>query len=138
MSWILLLLCCVSSHLKPGFATSINFALYGAADQRQCHSQNLKSGYRHRAWQAEIRESGSAGSASVVETFRPISLRKRLPDPASEYVGSGTGGVRSSMIGMAMLSVEGHLASQGYPDLTTLLDLPLLYWEHRGITEPTE
>ena len=77
--------------------------IYGTADQRPCHTHIIKSERGNRAWQAEIRESGGAGSASVVSTFRPIFLRKRLPDRVLfddieyDYVETGTGGVRSFM-----------------------------------------
>ena len=78
-------------------------AIYGTGDQRPCHTHIIKSERGNRAWQAEIRESGGAGSASVVSTFRPLFLRKRLPDRVLfdnleyEYVETGTGGVRSFM-----------------------------------------
>lgn len=76
--------------------------IYGTADQRPCHTHILKSERGNRAWQEEIRESGGAGSASVVSTFRQIFLR-RLPDRVLvhdvvyEYVETATGGVRSFM-----------------------------------------
>ena len=77
--------------------------IYGAAAERPCHTHILKSVRGNRAWQEEIRESGGAGSASVVSTFRPMFLRRRLPDRVLvddllyEYVETRAGGVRSFM-----------------------------------------
>ena len=157
MSWILVLLFCVTSHLKISLATSISFTtysasssitqnctsggnpdiccvlldlnindghgygwfiassvafagiespsavtvIYGTADERPCHTHIIDSEYGNRAWQTEIKARGGAGSASVVQTFSPVFLRKRLPDlvlvddEEYEYIETGTDGVRS-------------------------------------------
>ncbi|KAL8727031.1 MAG: hypothetical protein Q9166_006329 [cf. Caloplaca sp. 2 TL-2023] len=88
------------SRIESPSTVSVVYA-FTNAHEPPCSSEVVAVQHGNLAWQTEVLRRGGAGSASAVTTFRPIFLKRRIPDVVVvgeveyENIGAGSGGVVS-------------------------------------------